>query len=125
LREPRVIDEAGGLVDWLPSVLGMDGMEFRSGAMGRDIQQPAPEGERVDPLVLREGTFPVIGGVTKDFLLQMQHDGSQPTLHDIASQEPLENVADQHPEEFKRLVALTRGLHETSRLMLYQNVRKN
>ena len=74
------------------------------------------------PLVLREGTFPLIGGVTKEFLLQMHHDGSQPSLHDIASQEPLENVADQHPEEFRRLLALTRGLHETSRLMLYQNV---
>ncbi|MCQ4261560.1 sulfatase [Stutzerimonas stutzeri] len=125
LLEPKVIEEAVGLVDLLPSVLGMAGMEYRNGAMGRDIQQPAPEGERVVPLVLREGTFPLIGGVTKDFLLQMQHDGSQPTLHDLASQEPLENVADQHPVEFKRLEALTRGLHETSRLMLYQNVRKD
>ena len=125
LLEPKVIEEAVGLADLLPSVLGMAGMEYRNGAMGRDIQQPAPEGERVVPLVLREGTFPLIGGVTKDFLLQMQHDGSQPTLHDLASQEPLENVADQHPVEFKRLEALTRGLHETSRLMLYQNVRKD
>lgn len=122
LLEPRVIDEAVGLVDLLPSVLGMAGIEFRNGAMGRDIQQPAPEGERVVPLVLREGTFPLIGGVTKDFLLQMQHDGSQPSLHDLDSQKPLENVADLHPEEFRRLLALTRGLHETSRLMLYQNV---
>jgi hypothetical protein len=103
----------------------MAGMEYRNGAMGRDIQQPAPEGERVVPLVLREGTFPLIGGVTKDFLLQMQHDGSQPSLHDIASAEPLVDVAEQHPEEFQRLVKLTRGLHETSRLMLYQNVRKD
>lgn len=69
--------------------------------------------------------FPLIGGVTKDFLLQMQYDGSQSTLHDLASLVPLENVADQHPEEFHRLVELTRGLHETSRLMLYQNVRKD
>ena len=122
LLEPRVIEEAVGLVDLLPSVLGMAGIEFRNGAMGRDIQQPATEGERVVPLVLREGTFPLIGGVTKEFLLQMHHDGSQPSLHDIASQEPLKDVADQHPEEFRRLLALTRGLHETSRLMLYQNV---
>ncbi|HEY1026610.1 MAG TPA: sulfatase, partial [Pseudomonas sp.] len=86
---------------------------------------PAPEGERVVPLVLREGTFPLIGGVTKDFLLQMQHDGSQPTLHEIASPEPLVDVAGRYPEEFQRLVALTRGLHEASRLMLYQNVRKD
>lgn len=125
LLEPRVIEEAVGLADLLPTVLGMAGMEFRNGAMGRDIQQPAPEGERVVPLVLREGTFPLIGGVTKDFLLQMQHDGSQPTLHEIASPEPLVDVADRYPEEFQRLAALTRGLHEASRLMLYQNVRKD
>lgn len=125
LLEPREIEEAVGLADLLPTVLGMAGMEFRNGAMGRDIQQPAPEGERVVPLVLREGTFPLIGGVTKDFLLQMQHDGSQPTLHEIASPEPLVDVADRYPEEFQRLVALTRGLHEASRLMLYQNVRKD
>ncbi len=125
LLEPRVIEEAVGLADLLPTVLGMAGMEFRNGAMGRDIQQPAPEGERVVPLVLREGTFPLIGGVTKDFLLQMQHDGSQPSLHEIASPEPLVDVADRYPEEFQRLVALTRGLHEASRLMLYQNVRKD
>ncbi|WP_226686588.1 LTA synthase family protein [Stutzerimonas stutzeri] len=125
LLEPRVIEEAVGLADLLPTVLGMAGMEFRNGAMGRDIQQTAPEGERVVPLVLREGTFPLIGGVTKDFLLQMQHDGSQPTLHEIASPEPLVDVADRYPEEFQRLVALTRGLHEASRLMLYQNVRKD
>ncbi|MOA46202.1 hypothetical protein D3C78_1686860 [compost metagenome] len=101
----------------------MVGMEFRTRAMGRDIQQPAPEGERVVPLVLREGTFPLIGGITKDYLLQMEHDGSNPTMHDLSSMTPLDNVAAQHPEEFVRLRDLTRGLHETSRLMLYQNVR--
>ncbi|MNF31987.1 Lipoteichoic acid synthase [compost metagenome] len=121
----RVIEEAVGLTDLLPTVLGMVGMEFRTRAMGRDIQQPAPEGERVVPLVLREGTFPLIGGITKDYLLQMEHDGSNPTLHDLSSMTPLDNVAEQHPEEFVRLRDLTRGLHETSRLMLYQNVRED
>ena len=122
--KPRVIDEAVGLADLLPTVAGMAGMPFRNGAMGRDIQQPAPEGERVVPLVLREGTFPIIGGVTQHFLLQMQHDGSSPTLHDLASQTPREDVAEQHPEEFQRLQGLTRGLHESARLMLFQNVRE-
>ncbi len=122
--QPRVIDEAVGLADLLPTVAGMAGIPFRNGAMGRDIQQPAPEGERVVPLVLHEGTFPIIGGVTKDFLLQMQHDGSSPTLHDLASQTPREDVAEQHPEEFQRLQGLTRGLHESARLMLFRNVRE-
>lgn len=120
----RTVREAVGLVDLLPTVAGMAGLEFRNSGMGRDIQQPAPEGERVVPLVLREGTFPLIAGVTQHYMVQMQHDGSLPTLHDLASPTPLDNVAPQNPEEFKRLVQLTRGLHETSRLMLYQNVRK-
>ncbi|OPA97820.1 sulfatase [Pseudomonas fluorescens] len=121
---PRVIDEAVGLADLLPTVAGMAGIPFTNGAMGRDIQQPAPEGERVVPLVLHEGTFPIIGGVTQHFLLQMQHDGSSPTLHDLASQTPREDVAEQNPQEFQRLQGLTRGLHESARLMLFKNVRE-
>ncbi|WP_416739559.1 MULTISPECIES: LTA synthase family protein [Pseudomonas] len=120
----RTVKEAVGLVDLLPTVAGMAGLEFRNSGLGRDIQQPAPEGERVVPLVLREGTFPLIAGVTQHYMVQMQHDGSSPTLHDLASPTPLDNVAGQNPGEFERLVQLTRGLHETSRLMLYQNVRK-
>lgn len=120
----RKVQEAVGLVDLLPTVAGMAGLEFRNSGMGRDIQQPAPEGERVVPLVLREGTFPLIAGVTQHYMVQMEHDGSSPTLHDLASKTPLDNVAEQNPEEFKRLVQLTRGMHETSRLMLYQNVRQ-
>ncbi|MBV4522091.1 LTA synthase family protein [Pseudomonas sp. SWRI74] len=120
----RKVEEAVGLVDLLPTVAGMAGLEFRNGGMGRDIQQPAPEGERVVPLVLREGTFPLIAGVTQHYMVQMEHDGSSPTLHDLASMTPLDNVAQQNPQEFKRLVELTRAMHETSRLMLYQNVRE-
>ncbi len=122
--QPRVFEEATGLSDVWPTLLGLLGVPYETGTMGRDILQPAPEGERVVPLVLREGTFPVIGGITKDFLLRMNHDGSQPTLHDMASPEPLEDVAQQHPEEFERLRELTRGLYEAARLMMYQNVRE-
>lgn len=124
LLKPRVFDEAVGLADLLPTVLGLLGKPYANGGMGRDLLQPAPEGERVVPLVLREGTFPIIGGVTRRFLLQMQHDGSSPTLHDIYSPTPMDNVAQQHPEEFQRLAALTRAMHETSRAMLYRNVRE-
>ncbi len=76
------------------------------------------------PLVLREGTFPLIAGVTQHYMVQMEHDGSSPSLHDLASPTPLDNVADKNPEEFKRLSELTRAMHETSRLMLYKNARE-
>lgn len=124
LLEPRVFDEAVGLADLLPTIAGLLDLEHTNRTLGRDLLQPAPEGERVVPLVLREGSFPIIGAVTKDYLLQMEYDGSKPTLHDLASMTPLENVAAEHPSEFQRLEKLARGLYETSRLMLYQNVRE-
>ncbi len=124
LLAPLEFDEAVGLADLLPTVAGLLGIEYTTRTMGRDLQQPAPEGERAVPVVLREGTFPLIGAVTKDFLVQMNHDGSEPSMHDLASPQPLENVADQHPEEYQRLLPLARGLYETSRFMLYDNVRQ-
>ena len=124
LLKPRTFEEAVSLVDLMPTVLGMLGLPYANGGMGRDLLQPAPEGERVVPLVLQEGTFPVIGGVTQRFLLQMQHDGSSPTLHEIYSSTPMEDVSARFPEEFQRLSELTRAMHETSRIMLYRNVRE-
>jgi len=120
---PREFEEAVGLADLLPTMAGLLGVPFTRGALGRDIQRPAPEGERVVPLVLQEGSFPIIGAVTQDFLLQMRHDGTSPTLHDLHSPTPRDNVAEAHPQEFQRLNALSRGLHEASRLQMYRNVR--
>ena len=120
---PREFDEAVGLADLMPTMAGMLGLAFTNGGLGRDIQLPAPEGERAVPLVLQEGSFPVIGAVTRDFLLQMQHDGASPTLHDLHSATPRDDVAAAHPQEFQRLYGLSRGLHEASRLQMYRNVR--
>jgi hypothetical protein len=124
LLAPRVFEEATGLADLLPTVAGLAGVEYTTRTMGRDIQLPSPEGERAIPVVLREGTFPLIGVVTRDFLLQMNHDGTDPSMHDLASSEPLQNVAEHHPEEYRRLLDLGRGLYEASRFMLTDNVRE-
>jgi len=124
LLAPREFDEATGLADLLPTVAGLLGVEYTTRTMGRDIQLPAPEGERAIPVVLREGTFPLIGVVTRDYLVQMNHDGTDPSMHDLASPEPLENVAQQYPDEYRRLLDLGRGLYEASRFMLTDNVRE-
>ncbi|MFT6464171.1 MAG: hypothetical protein ACJARL_000958 [Halopseudomonas sp.] len=123
LLPPREFDEAVGLADLLPTITSLLGKEYDNRTMGRDVLQPSPEGERVVPVVLREGTFPLIGAVSKDFLLQMNYDGTEPSLHDLNSMTPLDNVAEEHPEEYQRLLPLTRGLYETSRFMMYENVR--
>ncbi|NMG77195.1 LTA synthase family protein [Aromatoleum diolicum] len=123
LLKPRVFEEAASLVDLLPTVAGLLGVDYHNGALGRDVQIPAAEGERAVHVILREGAFPLIGAVTRNFLVQMNHDGSQATMHDLASATPTDNVAASHPDEFARLSELARGLHETSRFMMYENRR--
>jgi phosphoglycerol transferase MdoB-like AlkP superfamily enzyme len=120
LIPPHVTEEATSLIDLLPTVAGLLGIEYRNTTLGRDILLPAPEGERAVPLVLREGNFPLLGVVTSRYLMQMNADGSQPALYEVGSDEVV-NVADRHPEEYARLSALARGLHETARVMLYSN----
>ncbi len=124
LLEPRVIEEAVGLADVLPTVAGLLGIEYANRTIGRDIQLSAEGSDRAVPLVLVEGTFPVIGAVTSEFLVRMNHDGSRPSLHDLKSETPQEDVSERYPEKFARLREVSLGAYETSRYMLYDNVRK-
>lgn len=124
LLKPAVIEEATSLMDVLPTVAGLMGVEYQTQTLGRDVQLTRHGKDRVVPLVLVEGSFPIIGAVTSEFLLKMNHDGSDPTLHSMHSDEPREDVAAQYPETFDYLRRFTRGAYETSRIMLYDNVRK-
>jgi phosphoglycerol transferase MdoB-like AlkP superfamily enzyme len=124
LLEPRVIDEAVNLVDVLPTVAGLAGLEYTNRTMGRDLQLSSEGRDRAVPLVLEEGSFPIIGAVTSEYLVRMNCDGSEATLHELSSDSPLEDVSGRHPEEFERLRKVAHGAYETSRYMLYDNVRK-
>lgn len=123
LLEPRVISEATGLADMLPTVLGLMGLEYDNRTMGRDIAQVGVDADRAVPLVLLEGRFPIIGMVSRNFLLKMNYDGTDASLHKMDSGQPREDVAQQYPDVFDELSKLTRGTYETSRYMLYHNVR--
>ncbi len=122
--KPRVIKESVGLVDVLPTIAGMLGLQYPNTTLGRDFQIPAPEGDRANFVVLREGPSPIYGMVTKDFLVQMNADGSNATLHDLHSDTPSRDEAAQHPEVFEQLFKLARGQYETARYMFYDNVDK-
>jgi phosphoglycerol transferase MdoB-like AlkP superfamily enzyme len=124
LLEPRVIDEAVNLVDVLPTVAGLLGLKYDSQTLGRDLQLSSTGRDRAVPLVLVEGSFPIIGAVTSELLVKMNCDGSEPSLHEIYSDSPQEDVSGRRPEEFERLRKVAHGAYETARYMLYDNVRK-
>ncbi len=122
LLEPRVIDDVVGLVDVMPTVAGLAGLEYHNTTLGRDFQIPAAEGERASFLVLQEGPQPVYGAITKDWFVRMNHDGSNATLHKLDEEDPYKDYAEQQPQIFQQLFELARGQYETARYMFYDNV---
>lgn len=122
LLEPKVFDEAVGLIDVMPSIASLVGLNYRNTTLGRDYFSPATEGDRASFVVLQEGPRPVYGMVTKEFLVRMNHDGSQATLHKLYSDDPEKNRAEEFPEIFTKLYDLARGHYETSRFLFYHNV---
>ena len=123
IRDRMVVGhfQAAHMLAPLP-IAGMLGLNYRNTTLGRDFQIPAPEGDRANFVVLREGPNPIYGMVTKDFLVRMNADGSNATLHDLHSDTPKQDVAAEHPEVFDRLFKLARGQYETARYMFYDNV---
>ncbi|MFA5632126.1 MAG: sulfatase-like hydrolase/transferase [Porticoccaceae bacterium] len=124
LLQPRIIEDAVSLVDMLPTVAGLVGLPYDNRTQGRDYQASAGR-DRAVPVVLVEGAFPIIGLVTRDFMVKMNYDGSDASLHAMDSATPRDDISAQHPEVFERLRQLTRGAYESARYMLYDNVRKS
>ena len=121
LLEPRHVEDVVSLVDVMPTLAGLLGLEYRNTTLGRDIQMPVPEDERSAFVVLREGPAPQIGMVTKEHLVRLNHDGEAATLHKLYSDEPRQDRSKEDPRTFQHLFDLARGVYETSRYLFYDN----
>lgn len=117
----RVIEDAVSLVDVMPTLAGILGVEYVNASMGRDIALPVPGGERFVFTLTSQVGNPVIGAISKDYMLRMNHDGSDAKLHDLNSDVPAEDVSALLPEKAAYLTKLTRGIYETGKWMFYHN----
>lgn len=121
LLQPRVIEDATSLLDMVPTVAGLLGIEYVNSSMGRDINIPAPEGERVVFTQTADKRFPVIGAISKNYMLRMNADGSDAKLHDLNAERPQEDVATQHPELAASMKDIAKGIYETTKFQFYYN----
>ena len=121
LISPRVIEDATSLVDVFPTIAGLLGLEYLNTTMGRDVNIPAPEGERVVFTQTADKRFPVIGAISKNRMLRMNHDGSDAKLHDLNSPTPLVDISEQEPDRFQQMQDLAKGIYETTKFQFYHN----
>jgi phosphoglycerol transferase MdoB-like AlkP superfamily enzyme len=121
----KVIEEAVSLVDVVPTMAGVLGLEYQNTTMGRDVFSPAYETDIVGSRAVFTQTSdkrnPVIGAITKDFMARMDSDGSDAKLHDLNSDTPAVDVSNQHPEVAEYLKTLALGIYETTKFNFYHN----
>jgi phosphoglycerol transferase MdoB-like AlkP superfamily enzyme len=119
--QPRVVEDATSLVDVVPTIAGWLGVDYVNSTMGRDINGPAPEGERAVYTQTAWKRNPIIGAITKNYMLRMQHDGTEAKLHDLHADDPSADVSAQFPEKAMLLKDLAKGTYETTKFQFYHN----
>jgi len=121
LLKPRVIEAAVSLVDVMPSMAGLAGIPYRNTTMGRDINNPAPEGERTIFTKDSAKMNPMIGAVTKDFMYRIRYGSNYEALHDLNADDPETDVSATHPEKAAYLRKIALGIYDTTKYMFHHN----
>ena len=68
---------------------------------------------------------PVIGVISKDYMLRMQSSGEKAKLHKLYSDDSNADRSAELPEKAAQLKQLAKGLYETSHYLHYHNVEES
>lgn len=117
----REVETVASEVDVLPTVAGLVGVPYLNTTLGRDLFDPRFDGSRHALTLTDQFRVPEVGLLGERFYLRMPRDGGAATLHDLASADPVADVAARHAAEAERLRALCRGLYETARYLVRHN----
>lgn len=112
----RVVEENGMLVDVLPTAMGFTGVPYLNTTLGRDLLAERPPGDRF--AYVDDSEYQ--GLIEDGFYLRRDPDAAL-RLFRHRSERPTQDVAAQEPERVERMSRFLRGLHETSKYLLYHN----
>ena len=121
--KPQKLDGAYSLLDVMPTIAALLGIDYVNTTMGRNVFAPAPEGERAVFVQAKAGHQNAIGMITKNFALRMLDDASAVSLHQLHSSRPEEDVQASYPEKTEAMRQLLIGFYETSKFQLHHNSR--
>lgn len=122
--KPKVFKESMSLMDVVPTLAGMVGIDYENHGVGRDYFLPYSEAERMVFLQDSDQRNPLVSVISQNHMLRMRQDGSEIILHDLNSNTPKEDVGNQYPEKKATMTRLAKGLYETSKYMHYYNSAK-
>ena len=117
----KTISKVSQLVDIMPTVCGLAGVEYDNRTMGKDLFKESINDESLALIINKKVAKSHIAVVGKNYYLSMQRDGSEIQLHDLRSNNPLVDVKEKYPEITSSYTRRLRGLYEVSKYMLYHN----
>ena len=88
--------------------------------MGRDLLDPNLDTRRA-AFTITHGTVSEIGLLEDNYYFLMNDDGTHKRLNRRDSDSPREDILLQFPQQADKMEHLLRGIHETSKYMLYHN----
>lgn len=117
--EPKIASE----MDVMPTLAGLAGVSYKTRALGRDLFNPKFDEYRAAFSYNWYAPFH-ISLLDKDFYFEyIPYNGGQGKLVKHSENPADINVKDQYPEKYKEMEALTKGLYESTRYLLYNNPR--
>lgn len=117
----KTIKEAVSLVDLMPTVAGLLGIQYKNTTFGRDVFNPVRKRDRYVFTSTSNRADPIIGMVSDRYMLRKYAQRSKAKLHDLRAGDPERDISADKPKLFDYLKKLTQGIYETSRYQMYNN----
>lgn len=120
ISEGKLYSKLSGHSDILPTLAGLTHNPYKNTTMGRDLLDTQFDTQRA-AFTITHGTRSEIGLLEGNYYFLMNDDGTQKRLHRRDSDRPREDILPQFPQQADKMAHLLRGIHETSKYMLYHN----
>lgn len=120
LLQPREIEQPVSLVDVVPSIAGLLGIEYTNTTMGRDFNSAQYQRAPMVFTQTADRRYPVIGMVSEEVMARLNYDGTDAKLHPLA--EPARDLSQEQPVQFARMRDLARGIYEMTKWQFYANL---
>jgi phosphoglycerol transferase MdoB-like AlkP superfamily enzyme len=114
----RQIETVSGLVDLLPTIAGLSGIEYMNKTLGRDVLHVEDDFAFIVNKKISPSSY---GVLNKENYLRIFRNDSGMEFHDLKSNNPAKDVKSNYPKEVETFRKMTEGIYETAKYMLYHN----
>ena len=120
LKQSGTIETVASEVDVLPTIASLTKNSYTNTTLGRDLFDAAFDKMRYAYTIVH-GSFRTIGMLSDQYFQQMKFDGSDQHLHELGTETPNKDLADEKPELNDTMMTYTKAINATVRYIRENN----